>query len=934
MDYTKTLNLPRTNFPMRARLPEKEPEILKFWQEERVYSKIRESKQASPKFILHDGPPYANGDIHLGQVLNKILKDVIVKFKTMQGFDAPYVPGWDCHGLPVEHQLFKQLGINKSEISQLEFRKKAREYAAHYVEKQKGQFKRLGVLGRWEKPYLTMDREYESEIVSAFGTLYRKGYIYKGFKPVHWCPQCQTALAEAEIEYKDKISHSIYVKFPLKDYPPQLKTSLSVYLVIWTTTPWTLPANQAVALHPKFSYVFVRFNQEVLLLSKEAMGRVKKEVVLEEGETLAEFPGKDLEGLTYSQPITGEGLKTVTADFVTIEEGTGCVHIAPGHGEEDYFLGLKYHLPVVSPVDDQGRFLESVHKFAGMSVFEANDPIIAWLKEKGCLLSSGKISHSYPHCWRCGGPLILRATPQWFLLVDRQNLRKKAMELVREKVEWIPPRSQSRMLGMLEKRPDWCLSRQRYWGVGIPVVYCTNPDCPRKGRVLQEEQVFESIASKVREKGSDVWFEEKVEALIPPGFSCPECGKRQFEKEEDIIDVWFESGISHRSVLAREESLRDPADMYLEGSDQHRGWFQTSLLTAVALKGHPPFKKVLTHGFVVDAQGKKMSKSLGNVVDPAKIIDRWGAEILRLWVCLEDYTQDIRVSKEIIGQTIDIYRRIRNSYRFLLGNLHDFCFPENAVKSEEMREIDRWVLSQLQSLIKEATAHYESFRFYEAFHLIHHFTSTRLSAFFFDVLKDRLYTFPRNSRERRSAQTALYRLLMTLIHLTAPVLSFTSEEVWLSIRKNNPELMSDHHINLKDSIFLSSWPGVDEDLIDEEMEKKWEEILKVREEVLKVLEEKRQSKLVASPLEAKVVIEAPSHLLSLLASLGDELKEVLIVSQIELKEAEDLIVRVKKAEGGKCLRCWNYSPRVGENKKYPTLCERCWGIVDSLCVFS
>ncbi|RLE15487.1 isoleucine--tRNA ligase [Candidatus Aerophobetes bacterium] len=918
MDYRKTLNLPRTKFPMRASLPLREPKILEFWEKRKIYEKIREYRKESPKFILHDGPPYANGDIHLGQAFNKILKDIIVKYKIIRGYDSPFIPGWDCHGLPVEHQLFKELGVNKRDISCLEFRKKAREYAFSFVKKQKNEFKRLGIFGYWEKPYLTMDYEYESEIVRCFGELAKKGYIHRRLKPIYWCFNCQTALAEAEIEYKTKESPSLYVKFLLKEKIPPICFNGPVYILIWTTTPWTLPANLAVAVHPDLDYVLIQDQneKEAMIVALDSLKNIQDEDPERRWKIITHFSGKKLKGARYLRPLSDKEGKVLLASFVNPEEGTGCVHIAPGHGEEDYFLGLENNLPVFSPVDDEGKFTNEVEKFKGMQVFEANKLIEKELQKKGILLQRKKLQHSYPHCWRCGKPVIFRATPQWFLIVDKNNLREKALKSVLSTVEWIPLSSRIRMKSMLEERPDWCLSRQRYWGVGIPVIYCSLCEEP-----ILDEEIIKIVAEKVAREGSDVWFEREVDSFIPQGFKCPRCGGEKFRKEQDILDVWFESGISHQVVLVRRPDLRHPADLYLEGSDQHRGWFQTSLLTSVALKNRPPYRKVLTHGFIVDAQGKKMSKSLGNVVDPQQVVEKYGAEILRLWSALADYSEDIRISDEIIGYTVEVYRKIRNSYRFLLGNLFDFSPSRDKVDYFKLRQVDRWMLSRLQRLIEVVTRSYEEFRFHEAVQQLHRFANNYLSAFYFDILKDRLYTFPSNSLQRRAAQTVLYSILTVLVKLTSPILSFTSEEVWGYIREIDKES--------EESVFLSLWPRVASEFIDPELDEKWDRLMRVREEVLKKMEEARQAGKISSSLNARLIIKAPDEILAILSELGqDALKEIFIVSQIELESSSEKKIQVEKAKGKKCERCWMYSERVGENKEYPSLCERCWRVVE------
>ncbi len=917
MEYRETLNLPRTTFPMKANLPQREVGILDFWKNRRIYQKIREERKGRPKYVLHDGPPYANGDIHMGQVLNKILKDVAVKYRTGQGFDSPYVPGWDCHGLPVEHQLFKKLGINKNGISRLDFRKKAREYALHFVKKQRDQFERLGVFGRWEAPYLTLSPSYEAQVIDAFGRLAKDEYIYRGLKPVRWCFQCQTALAEAEIEYKERQSPSIYVKFPVKDSRGLTSSKLPVYLLIWTTTPWTLPANLAVAIHPRHLYSLVQVDNEILILAKDRLPTLEEEIGIKPAKALSVQRGEKLKGLKYNHPFISRESEVLAADYVSLAEGTGCVHTAPGHGDEDYLLGLEHNLPVYSPVDGEGKFTLEAGELEGMRVFEANPLIIEKLRDSGYLLYHGKVDHSYPHCWRCGSALIYRATPQWFLAVDKHNLREKAMRAVTNDVEWIPPGSKMRMRSMLKERPDWCLSRQRYWGVGIPALYCEA--C---GEAIVDEEIIDRIRNLTSKYGSDFWFKEPVDRVLPPRYSCRRCGGGKFKKEEDIVDVWFESGVSHHAVLVQEESLEDPCDLYLEGSDQHRGWFQTSLLTSMALKDRPPYRGVLTHGFVVDSEGRKMSKSLGNVVDPQKIVSTRGADVLRLWVSLEDYTQDIRISPEILQYIVEVYRRIRNTYRFCLGNLYDFDYLEDTVPPDEVRDIDRWILSRLQELVRKATASFERFKFHEAVHLVHLFATNELSSFYFDVLKDRLYTFPPDSKGRRSAQTTLWHLLISLTKLIAPILSFTAEEVWGHIRKMKGSA-SRETSRLQESVFLSSWPQVDDNLVDDNLEVVWEKVLKVREAVLKELEEAREAKAIGSSLEAKVTITAPFSELSLLKDLGSELKEVFIVSEVQLQEGEELKIRISRAEGGKCERCWNYSLDLGSDKEHPTLCERC-----------
>jgi len=774
------------------------------------------------------------------------------------------------------------------------------------------------VFGRWENPYLTLSPSYEGEVIGAFGKLAQRQYIYRGLKPIRWCFRCQTALAEAEIEYKEKESPSIYVKFPVKDSLSLTSSHLPVYLLIWTTTPWTLPANLAVAIHPHYLYALAQVDKEILILAKDCLARLKEEIGIEPTRVVSLHKGEKLRGLRYKHPFINRESEVLTANYVSLQEGTGCVHTAPGHGDEDYLLGLEHNLPVLSPVDGEGKFTSQAGDLKGIQVFEANSLIMEKLKQKGYLLHHGKVVHSYPHCWRCRSPLIYRATPQWFLAVDKHNLREKAIRAVKNEVKWFPPASTMRMESMLKERPDWCLSRQRYWGVGIPAVHCEG--C---GEAIIDEKIIDKIKNLTSKYGSDCWFKEPIERILPPGYRCERCGGGKFKKEEDIIDVWFESGVSHQAVLVQEETLGDPSDLYLEGSDQHRGWFQTSLLTSMALKGRPSYRGVLTHGFVVDSEGKKMSKSLGNVVDPQEIVSTHGADVLRLWVSLEDYTQDIRISEEILKYTVEVYRRIRNTYRFLLGNLYDFDYLRETLPPEELQDIDRWLLSRLQKLIKKVTASFEKFKFHEAVQLLHLFATNELSSFYFDVLKDRVYTFPPDSKGRKSAQTILWHLLISLTKLISPILSFTSEEVWGYMRKMEEGVSEEGSSPLEESVFLSSWPQVDNNFLNENLETIWEKVLKVREGVLKKLEEARGAEIIRSSLEARVTIIASSSELSSLKDLGSELKEVFIVSEIQLEEGEELKIQVSRAEGRKCERCWNYSLYVGSDKEHPTLCQRC-----------
>lgn len=922
MNYKDTLNLPKTDFPMKADLPKREPDLLNIWKEKDIYAAIRRKSEGKPKYILHDGPPYANGNIHIGHALNKILKDIVVKYKTMRGFDAPYVPGWDCHGLPVEHQLFKELKIAKGQISQLEFRKKAADYALRYVGIQKEQFKRLGIFGDWENPYLTLKPKYVAGIVRSFAKLVEGGYVYKGQKPVNWCTRCETALAEAEVEYADHTSPSVYVKFKITD---KKFSDGEHFLVIWTTTPWTLVANVAVAVHPELSYVSIKVGEEVYFLAKDLLVAVSEKLGFKDYKILGEFKGKDMEGLLYAHPFINREGKVVLADYVSNEEGTGCVHTAPGHGMEDYRTGQKYGLPTIMPVNERGLFDQTAGEFAGTYVFKANDAIMERLRKDGYLLNAGTISHSYPHCWRCKEPVIFRATVQWFIGVDHKNLRKKTLAAIKD-VKWVPSVGENRISAMLETRPDWCLSRQRYWGVPIPVLYCEG--C--KEQVLSPS-VINYIADLMEKEGSNTWFERSPEGLLPPGFKCPVCKKEKFRKEEDILDVWFDSGVSHQSVLKVREELGFPADLYLEGSDQHRGWFQSAILTSMPIDNRPSFKNVLTHGFVVDGEGRKMSKSLGNVISPQDVISSYGADVLRTWVASCDYYEDIRISKEILERTSEAYRKIRNTARFILGNLYDFDAGENKLPYEALLEFDKWILSKAYGLLEEINSYYDNFEFHKVFRSLYNFCTVELSSFYLDVLKDRLYTYAPDSRERRSAQAAICEILMILAKAMAPIAPFTAEEIWSKLR-------AEGHGS---SIHISCWPEVRKDYIDKGLEAKWADIIELRPYIMKAIEEKRAKGIIGDSMEASVVLyikDAKRY--SFLYDYEKELPGVFVVSGFKLEKvteypvsAEDLIETEKlgiyatKASGKKCQRCWNYSMMTGQNTEYPDLCGRCADIL-------
>jgi isoleucyl-tRNA synthetase len=926
MDYKATLNLPKTSFPMKADLPKREPERLKQWEQQGIYQRIREASKDRPLWILHDGPPYANGHIHLGHVLNKILKDFVVKSKTMAGFNAVYVPGWDCHGLPIEHQVDKEMGQKAWALSPLEKRRRCREYALKFVEVQREEFKRLGVFGDWGSPYLTMTPHYQATIVREFGRFVGKGIVYKGKKPVHWCPTCRTALAQAEVEYEDHTSPSVYVKFPLERVPDLLAPHVKgekAFALIWTTTPWTLPANLAIALHPEHEYALVEAQDELYLLAKDRVAATMAVAGIKQFTMRAVFPGSALKGYAARHPWIDRDTPFLLADFVALDEGTGAVHIAPGHGEEDYELGLRSGLAVYNPVDDDGRFLPEVAHFAGMNVWDANPRIIEFLRNDRKLLAAGTVSHTYPHCWRCKNPTLFRSTEQWFISLDKNGLRARALEAIR-KVRWIPAWGEERIANMVQFRPDWCVSRQRVWGVPIVAFYCRS--C--RGLLL-EERIVEHVASLMAEgDGADLWYAREAKDLLPPGTRCGQCGGQEFEKERDILDVWFDSGCSHAAVLEHHPGLRWPAEMYLEGSDQHRGWFHSSLLEGVGTRDAPPYRAVLTHGFVVDGEGRKMSKSIGNVIAPEELLPKYGAEILRLWVASEDYTEDIRLSQLILDRLAEAYRRIRNTCRFLLGNLADFDPARDHVPARSREELDRWLLLRLARLTERTRKAYDDYQFHTVFHALHNFCAVDLSSLYLDIIKDRLYTSAKNAPGRRAAQATCYDVLVTLTGLMAPILSFTAEEVWGYLPGNEKA----------ESVHLTTFPSVPPEWGDESLGAEWERLLNVRREVAKALELARQRGLIGSGLEARVSLYGEEGLHRFLKRKAGLLATLFIVSQVELSSgpredvlvthyAEGLWVGVDRARGTKCERCWVYSERVGEDHNFPTLCERCAPVV-------
>ncbi|MFH1128631.1 MAG: isoleucine--tRNA ligase [Candidatus Omnitrophota bacterium] len=922
MEYKTTLNLPKTNFPMKADLPKREPEFLKVWANQDIYRLILEKPKTKGKYILHDGPPYANGDIHIGHALNKTLKDIIVKYKTMQGFNSAYVPGWDCHGLPIEHQLFKELKINKYQIPQIEFRKKAHEYAMRYVLTQKEQFRRLGVFGDWENPYLTLSHDYEESIVSSFNELVKKGYIYRGLKPVNWCYRCETALAEAEVEYEDHVSPSIYVKFKLEETKDYRENS---YLVIWTTTPWTLLANVAVAVHPDFVYVYVRTEKGNLILAKDLLLNALSVIGIDKYEIVKEVKGSDLEGKTYNHPFNLRKGPVVLANYVSREEGTGLVHTAPGHGNEDYFTGVKYKLDIIMPVDAKGNFDNTAGEFKGLNIFDANKLILEKLQSTESLLFNSKIQHSYPHCWRCKTPIIFRATKQWFLEIDKNGLRKKILEVIDKDIRWFPAEGKERISAMVSLRPDWCLSRQRYWGVPIPALVCNK--CLEQ---FFDSKVIERFAQFVAKEGSNAWFERDLKDFLDINTLCPHCKGNDLSKGADILDVWFDSGVSSQAVLKKRKELYGvPCELYLEGSDQHRGWFQSSLIPAMCIDNMPPFKSVLTHGFVVDADGRKMSKSLGNVISPFDIIKDYGADILRMWVASSGYKEDIRISKEILTRLSEAYRKIRNTARFMLSNLYDFNPDTDKVSYANLKRIDKWILyKQVSTLAQVVYKGYEDFEFYKAYKGIYDLCNEDLSMYYLDMVKGRLYTYSAKSIERRAAQTAIYEVLNLLVRVMAPILVFTAEEIWQEMPKEQ------RYRNIS-SVHLLDLPDLNEILIvleanevkASEAFKELKPIFELIPNIAKVLEGLRSKGEIGSSFDAKIkLLTNTEDRYRFLTSLQGDLCEIFKVSHVEIvkqdKCSEGGIV-VSKADGKKCVRCWNYSPSVGSDKEHECICVNC-----------
>ena len=923
VDYNATLNLPQTDFPMRASLPQREPDMLSKWEEESLYHKLIEKNTGKPLYILHDGPPYANGDIHLGTALNKVLKDFIVRYKNISGFQSPYVPGWDTHGLPIELKALKSIGVNNVK-NQVELRHHCRDFALGYVETQKQQFKRLGVLGDFENPYLTLKPEFEAQQIEVFGEMAKKGYIYKGMKPVYWCPTCVTALAEAEIEYAEDPNYSIYVKFALKDDKGKLK-GLSIdlnktFFVIWTTTTWTLPGNVAICLGADFEYSIIKANGEFYIMATDLVAGAMKAAKILDYETVSVFKGSEFEYMTVQHPFLDRDSLVILGDHVTLESGTGCVHTAPGHGVEDFYVGTQYNLPIVVPVDENGILTKEAGPFEGLSTEKAGKVIAKSLEESGHLFAIEKIIHQYPHCWRCKDPVIFRATEQWFCSVE--GFKDEVLKVIKE-VEWIPGWGEERMAEMVKGRSDWCISRQRTWGVPIPIFYCT--DC--KNYIINLETIS-AVSSLFREKGSDSWYTTEAADILPDGFVCPHCGGHHFTKETDIMDVWFDSGTTHAAVLAQRKDLAWPCDLYLEGNDQYRGWFQSSLLTSVAWKGQAPYKAVCTHGWVVDGEGRKMSKSLGNGIAPEDIIKEFGADILRLWVASSDYHADIRISKDILKQLSEVYRKIRNTARFILSNLSDFDPNKDIVPIDQLNEIDRWALDELNDLILKVQEAYDRFEFHLIYHAVHNFCVVSMSNFYLDILKDRLYVEKANSSSRKSAQSTIYFILSSLTRLLAPILAFTSDEIWKSMPHSTEENI--------DSVMFNEFPKPMITGTDALFKDKWMKIFEIREDINKSLEIARTNKIIGSSLEAKVTLYCNENELYEYLTAFNDLKDIFIVSElILLKEkgginegvTSGLGIKVEKASGLKCERCWSYKESVGSDSNHPTLCERCAAIV-------
>ena len=913
-DYNSTLNLPKTDFPMRAGLPKSEPVTLKNWEDEKIYENLMKINEGKPLFVLHDGPPYANGNIHLGTALNKILKDFIVRYKNMSGFKAPYVPGWDTHGLPTELKARKKAGVGSSaDISELELRKMCQEFVEGYIDDQRNQFKRLGVIGEWDNPYITLTHDFEAEQIRIFAEMACKGYIYKGLKPVYWCPECKTALAEAEIEYAEDPCHSIYVKFNVTDDLGKFSAMgidpKKVYFVIWTTTTWTLPGNVAICVGPSFDYAVIKCGDEYYVMAEELYKSAMEDAEKTDYEVVATIKGAELEYMKTAHPFMDRESVVIVGDHVTLESGTGCVHTAPGHGVEDYDVCRNYpEIPIIVPVDENGVLTEDAGMFAGLKTDDANKPIAEHLEKIGALFALKKIIHQYPHCWRCKNPVLFRATDQWFCSVD--DFKDDAIKAIDE-VEWIPGWGKDRITSMVRERKDWCISRQRKWGVPIPIFYCE--EC---GEPLIDKEAMLAVADLFGKEGSNAWFTHTAEEILPKGKKCSKCGCTSFTKEKDIMDVWFDSGSSHAAVLKNRPYLKWPADLYLEGADQYRGWFQSSLLTSVATMGTAPYKAVLTHGWVVDGKGRVMHKSLGNGIDPQEVIDQYGADVLRLWVASSDYHADIRISPDILKQLSEAYRKIRNTARYILGNLNGFNPDENMVSLDELMPIDKWALAKLNILIDKVKEAYDKYEFHIVYHAIHNFCVVDMSNFYLDVLKDRLYTEKADSKARRAAQTSIYIILNAMTRMIAPILAYTSDEIWKYMPHSSNE-KAEH-------VIYNEMPEKVDISIDDDFMAFWDEIHELRDDVKKSLETFIKDKTIKSSLEAKVTLCASGDKLAFLKKAENELATAFIVSEVEIVDnSSELEIRIDKAEGEKCERCWVISKTVGENSEHPTLCSRC-----------
>ncbi|MGW5951184.1 isoleucine--tRNA ligase [Bacillus mycoides] len=915
MEYKNTLLMPKTEFPMRGNLPKREPAMQEQWAEMNIYEKVQEHTKGRPLFVLHDGPPYANGDIHMGHALNKVLKDFIVRFKSMTGYCAPYVPGWDTHGLPIEQALTNK-GVKRKEMTVAEFRKLCAEYAYEQVERQREQFKRLGVRADWDNPYITLEPAYEAQQIKVFGDMAKKGYIYKGQKPVYWSPTSESALAEAEIEYQDKKSASIYVAFPVKDGKNVLEGDEKY--IIWTTTPWTLPANLGISIHPELEYAIVKVNDEKYIIASELFETVAKTLEWENAEVVKTVKGSELEYTVAKHPFYDRDSLVMLGEHVTTDAGTGCVHTAPGHGEDDFVVGKKYGLEVLCPVDDKGVLTNEAPGFEGLFYDKANKPITEKLEEVGALLKLTFITHSYPHDWRTKKPIIFRATAQWFASIEA--FRKELLEAVAE-TKWVPAWGETRLHNMVRDRGDWCISRQRAWGVPIPVFYAENGD------PIITDETINHVADLFREHGSNVWFEREAKDLLPEGFTHTGSPNGEFRKETDIMDVWFDSGSSHQAVLEEREDLQRPADLYLEGSDQYRGWFNSSLSTAVAVTGKAPYKGVLSHGFVLDGDGRKMSKSIGNIVVPKKIMDQLGGDILRLWVSSVDYQSDVRISDDILKQVAEVYRKIRNTFRFLLGNLDDFNPSENTVAVAELREVDRYMLVKLNDLITKVKDAYETYDFAAVYHAIHNFCTIDLSSFYLDFAKDILYIEGADHADRRAIQTVLYDVLVALTKLVTPILPHTADEVWPYVPGAEEE-----------SVQLTNMPEATEVEGSEALRAKWDAFMTLRDDVLKALEVARNEKVIGKSLNASITLYPTAEMKAMLESISEDLKQLFIVSEYKLggtiEEApteapkyEHTAVVVAQATGETCERCWVVSETIGKDAEHKTLCERCATVV-------